>query len=68
MCARERAVDRIAELATRHLDLADFWSECSAVIDPVLPNFGGACWFTTNPDSLLVTSHVNETMPELPEN
>jgi len=66
--ARERAVDRIAELATRHLDLAGFWSECSAVIDPILPNFGGACWFTMDPDSLLVTSHVNETMPELPEN
>lgn len=66
--ARERAVDRIAELATRHLDLTEFWSECSAVIDRVLPNFGGACWFTMDPDSLLVTSHVNETMPELPEN
>ena len=66
--ARQRAVDRIAELATKHLDLAAFWSECSEVIDPALPNYGGACWFTLDPDSLLVTSHVNDTVPELPSN
>jgi DNA-binding CsgD family transcriptional regulator len=66
--ARERAVCRVAELATRHLDLTCFWRECSAVIDPVLPNFGGACWFTLDPESLLVTSHVNESVPDLPEN
>ena len=66
--ARQRAVDRIARLASRHLDLATFWSACSEVIDPALPNYGGACWFTLDPDSLLVTSHVNETLPELPSN
>ena len=55
-------------LATKHLDLAAFWSECSEVIDPSLPNYGGACWFTLDPDSLLVTSHVNDTVPELPPN
>ena len=66
--ARQRAVDRIAGLATKHLDLSAFWSECSEVIDPALPNYGGACWFTLDPDSLLVTSHVNGTMPELPPN
>ncbi len=66
MHARQRAIDRIARLATQHLDLAAFWSQCSEAIDPTLPNFGGACWFTLDPDSLLVTSHVNDTMPELP--
>lgn len=66
--ARHRAVDRVARLSTRHLDLAGFWAECSEVIDPVLPNFGGGCWFTLDPDSLLVTSHVNDAMPELPAN
>ncbi len=53
-------------LSGKHLDLAAFWSECSEVIEPALPNFGGACWFILDPDSLLVTSHVNDTMPELP--
>ena len=38
------------------------------MIDPSLPNYGGACWFTLDPDSLLVTSHVNDTVPELPAN
>jgi len=66
--ARQRAVDRIAVLAGKHLDLAAFWSECSEVIEPALPNYGGACWFTLDPDSLLVTSHVNDTVPELPAN
>ena len=26
----------------------------------------GACWFTLDPASLLITSHFNEFMPELP--
>ncbi len=65
---RQRAVERIEGLAAQHLDLSAFWSACSEVIDPVLPNYGGACWFTLDPDSLLVTSHVNNTMSELPAN
>ena len=64
--ARERAHDRIAELSGRGLDLPTFWRESSALIDPVVPHFGGACWYTLDPASLLITSHFNEFMPELP--
>ena len=64
--ARERAHDRIAELSGRGLDLPTFWRESSEVIDPVVPHFGGACWYTLDPASLLITSHFNEHMPELP--
>ena len=64
--AKQRAVDRIAGLARQHHDLATFWRESSAVIATAVPNYQGPCWYTLDPASLLVTSHFNEHMPELP--
>lgn len=62
----ERARDRIAALARDGVDLATFWREASAIIAPVVPHYGGACWYTLDPASLLITSHFNDDMPELP--
>lgn len=62
----ERARDRIAALAREGVDLATFWREAQALIAPVIPHYGGACWYTLDPASLLITSHFNEYMPELP--
>ncbi len=64
--AKQRALDRIARSARRHQDLAAFWRESSAAIESAVPNYQGPCWFTLDPASLLVTSHVNPHMPELP--
>ncbi len=64
--AAERAATSIARLAQEHHDLATFWQEASAVIAPVVPNYQGPCWYTLDPVSLLVTSHFNPYMPELP--
>ncbi|MDQ3553075.1 MAG: LuxR C-terminal-related transcriptional regulator [Chloroflexota bacterium] len=64
--AKQRAVDRIAQLSRQHHDLATFWGESSAVIARAVPNYQGPCWYTLDPASLLVTSHVNPHMPELP--
>jgi DNA-binding CsgD family transcriptional regulator len=64
--ARERAHDRIAALAGQGLDLVSFWQETSEVIEPVVPNFSGPCWYTLDPASLLITSHFNSHMPVLP--
>ena len=64
--ARERGRDRIASLSAKGLDLASLWCEASEVIEPLVPHYGGACWFTLDPASLLITSHFNEHMPELP--
>ncbi|MBA2239782.1 MAG: LuxR family transcriptional regulator [Solirubrobacterales bacterium] len=64
--ARERAHERINALARHGLDLVTFWQEASEIITPVIPHFGGACWYTLDPASLLITSHYNELMPELP--
>ena len=64
--AKELAQDRVARLARRHQDLATFWRESSLVINRAVPNFQGPCWFTMDPASLLVTSHFNDYMPEIP--
>lgn len=62
----QRARDRIAALARDGVDLATFWREAEAILAPVVPHYGGACWYTLDPASLLITSHFNEEMPELP--
>ena len=64
--AAERAHDRIASLAGEGLDLVTFWREVGELVQPVVPHFGGACWYTVDPASLLITSHFNEEMPVLP--
>jgi DNA-binding CsgD family transcriptional regulator len=64
--ARDRAPDRIAELATRGLDLVTFWREATEVLRSAVPIYWTPCWYTLDPASLLVTSHVHEGLDELP--
>jgi len=64
--AKQRALDRVAGLAREHLDLATFWRESAALLTRAVPNHQGPCWYTLDPASLLVTSHFNPYMPELP--
>jgi DNA-binding CsgD family transcriptional regulator len=64
--ASERAADRIAELALRGLDLPGFWREAGEAIATVVPHYQSPCWFTFDPASLLVTSHYQTELPELP--
>src|SRR5882724_7778251 len=64
--SRERALQRIGALAATGLDLATLWHEATAIIAPLVPNYMGPCWFTLDPASLLITSHVNDFMPEIP--
>jgi DNA-binding CsgD family transcriptional regulator len=63
---KQRARDRIATLAGRCLDLATFWREANEALVPAVPHYMGLCWYTLDPVSLLVTSHFNTHMPELP--
>lgn len=62
---RQRAVDRIATLSHRGLDVITFWRECTEVISGALAFDWYPCWFTVDPASLLVTSHFNEDVEEL---
>ncbi|MGH9166249.1 MAG: LuxR C-terminal-related transcriptional regulator [Acidimicrobiia bacterium] len=64
--AKERGRERIAELAGQGLDLVTFWRECSEAIAPAVPHYLAPCWFTLDPASLLVTSHFQEGLPEIP--
>jgi DNA-binding CsgD family transcriptional regulator len=64
--ARDRARERIGSLASTCLDLVTLWQEASEIIAPVVPHYMGACWYTLDPASLLITSHFNQFMPELP--
>jgi DNA-binding CsgD family transcriptional regulator len=64
--ARQRASDRIARLARQGLDLVGFWRASTQVLAPAVPHHGAPCWFTLDPASLLVTSHFDEGVPELP--
>jgi DNA-binding CsgD family transcriptional regulator len=63
---RQRAVERIAELSCRGLDLASFWRGCSEVLADEVPHFLSPCWYTLDPASLLITSHVQAELPQLP--
>jgi DNA-binding CsgD family transcriptional regulator len=64
--AKDRARDRIAELAGRGHDLVAFWREATDVLVRAVPHYWTPCWYTLDPASLLVTSHVHEGLDELP--
>jgi DNA-binding CsgD family transcriptional regulator len=64
--AKERARERIGELAGRGYDLVTFWREATEVLARAVPHYLTPCWYTLDPASLLVTSHFQEGLDELP--
>jgi len=64
--AGRQARDKIARLAGQGLDLMCFWREASAAVASVVPYYAEPCWYTLDPASLLVTSHFNAGMTEIP--
>jgi hypothetical protein len=64
--ARQRASDKLARLAGQGLDLVSFWRASAEVLTHAVPYDFAPCWFTLDPASLLVTSHFDEGVPELP--
>jgi DNA-binding CsgD family transcriptional regulator len=63
---KQRARDRIAELARRGSDLVTFWRECTDVLESAVPHYDKPCWYTLDPASLLITSHYHDGLPEYP--
>lgn len=63
---KQRARDKIVWLSGQCLDVAAFWREAGEVLHQAVPHYLGACWYTLDPVSLLVTSHFNPQMPDLP--
>jgi DNA-binding CsgD family transcriptional regulator len=64
--AKERAHERIVELAGQGHDLVTFWREATEAITPAFPFYLTPCFFTFDPASLLVTSHYEDGLPEIP--
>ena len=64
--AKERARERIADLAGMGLDLPTFWREATQVVATAVPHYQSPCWYTLDPASLLITSHYQSELPELP--
>ncbi|HWJ52101.1 MAG TPA: LuxR C-terminal-related transcriptional regulator [Propionibacteriaceae bacterium] len=64
--ARQRASDKLARLAGQGLDLVSFWRASTEALTSAVPHYWAPCWFTLDPASLLVTSHFDESIPELP--
>jgi DNA-binding CsgD family transcriptional regulator len=64
--AKQRANDKLARLAGHGLDLVSFWRASTEVLASAVPHYWAPCWFTLDPASLLVTSHFDEGIPELP--
>ena len=63
---RQRAGDKLARLAGNGLDLVRFWREATEVLAGAVPHYWAPCWYTLDPASLLVTSHFQEGIAELP--
>jgi hypothetical protein len=63
---KQRARDKIARLAGQGLDLVSFWRASTEALARAVPYDLAPCWFTLDPASLLVTSHFDEGVPELP--
>ena len=62
-----RALDRLTELSQRHYDLAGFWREATEAVASQVPYYWTPCWYTLDPDSLLITSHFHEGLDVFPE-
>jgi DNA-binding CsgD family transcriptional regulator len=63
---RQRAHDKLARAAGQGLDLVAFWRTCTPLLAEVVPHFHAPCWHTLDPASLLITSHFDEGIPEVP--
>ena len=64
--AKDRARERIAGLAGEGRDLVTFWRAAGEAVSSAVPHFLAPCWFTFDPASLLVTSHYQDGLPEIP--
>ena len=64
--AQSSARERIASLAVEGLDLPTFWHESADALKRAVPHYMSPCWYTIDPASLLVTSHFQAELEEIP--
>ncbi len=66
MTSASRALDKLERLAAQPRSLVSLWDDATVVLREVVPHYTWPCYFTVDPASLLITSHYNPFMPELP--
>ncbi|HWH15714.1 MAG TPA: LuxR C-terminal-related transcriptional regulator [Miltoncostaeaceae bacterium] len=60
----DRAAADIRAAAREGLDLVAFWDAVTPAVARAVPGCLSPCWFTVDPASLLITSHVNPEMAD----
>ena len=63
---RARAADRITRLVSQPRDVVALWREASPIIAKAVPHYWTPCWYTLDPESLLITSHFHEGLAAFP--
>ena len=63
---KQRALQRIVGLSGEPRSLVSFWDQVTEVLRDAVPHYTFPCWYTVDPASLLITSHYNPWLPELP--
>lgn len=66
MTTPARALDKLERLSAQSRSLVGLWDDATVVLKDVVPHYTWPCYFTLDPASLLMTSHYNPFMPELP--
>ena len=66
MTTATRALDKLERLSAQPRSLVSLWDEATVVLKEFVPHYAWPCYFTLDPVSLLMTSHYNPFMPELP--
>ena len=66
MTTTMRALDKLERLSAQPRSLVGLWDDATVVLKEVVPHYTWPCYFTLDPASLLMTSHYNPFMPELP--
>lgn len=59
-------LDRVERATRRGSDLVTLWRDVGRLLGEAVPHAYAPCFFTVDPTSLLVTSHVQEGVPEIP--
>lgn len=62
----DRVLDRLEQAVDSSTDLVGLWREVARVVASAVPHAWSPCFFTVDPVSRLVTSHVQEGLPEIP--
>jgi DNA-binding CsgD family transcriptional regulator len=63
---RTRAREKIIQLCAQGNDLVGLWRACTVPLSTAIPHHWAPCFYTLDPASLLITSHFDEGIPEIP--